>query len=205
MRPLPAKYANIDSAQVFLVYVSTVGDIEKTALKCDLDPAVVRELAEHFQWVEKVKRVSLLSKTGKPDDYAKAVNRALNFASAHLLRGVIQTAIDHLAKMEGSELLDTLTTSDNKGRITYSAKFLSDLAAAAEKVHMMSYAALGDEIANRETETNEEGQTISTAALHASVLNALSHPAAAGAELKMIENSIEDLVNKNITPRKPSE
>lgn len=205
MNTLPAKYANIDSAQVFLVFMASVGDVEKTALKCDLDPNVVRELAEHFDWTAKIKRVSLLSKTGRPDEYAKAVNRALNFSSAHLLRGIIQTVIDHLAKMEGTELLDTLTTTDNKGRITYSAKFLSDLASASEKAHFLSYMALGDEVANRgEPESEKEGG-ISNAALHASVLNALSHPAAAGAELKMIENSIEDLVNKNITPRKPSE
>lgn len=204
MKSLPAKYANIDSAQVFMVFMASVGCVEKTALKCELDPAVVRELAEHFDWHAKIKRVSLLSKTGKPDDYAKAVNRALCFSQAHLLRGIVQTVIDHLAKMEGTELLDTLTT-ENKGRITYSAKFLSDLAAAAEKAHFLTYLSLGDEVANRGEPESEKEQNISTAALHASVLNALSHPAAAGAELKMIENSIEDLVNKNITPRKPSE
>lgn len=203
MTTLPAKYANIDSAQVFLVYMSTVGDVSKTALKCDLDPNVVRELAEHFQWTEKIKRVSLLSKTGRPDDYAKAVNRALNFAQAHMMRSLVQNVLDHLAKMESSELLDTLTTTDNKGRITYSAKFLSDLAAASEKAHHLSYLALADEVANRGNGESEKEAGISNAALHASVLNALSHPAAAGAELKMIEGSIEDLVNKNITPRKP--
>lgn len=192
--------SQIDAAQVFLVYMALVGDIDKTALACDLDPIVVEQLADKFKWTEKIKRVSIMSKGEKPGSYEKACNRALNFAQAHLFRSLVQKVLENLAEKDGAELLACMA-STKAGQVTLSAKLFSDLAAAAEKAHHLSYLALGDEVAGREAGATGKDDDLSIESLHASVISALSHPASAGAELKLIETSITDLV-KAAVPKK---
>lgn len=192
--------SQIDSAQVFLVYMALVGDIDKTALACDIDPIVVEQLAEKFKWTDKIKRVSIMSKGDKPGSYEKACNRALNFAQAHLFRSLVQKVLENLAEKDGAGLLATMA-STKAGQVTLSAKLFSDLAAAAEKAHHLSYLALGDETSGREAGATGKDDDLSIESLHASVISALSHPASAGAELRLIEHSIEDLV-KTAIPKK---
>lgn len=193
--------SNIDTAQVFLCFMALVGDIEKTALACDLDPIVVEKLAEEFSWTDKIRRVSIQSKSGKPGDHEKAMNRALNFAQSHLFRSLVQRVLESLANKDGAELIACMA-SVKAGQVTLSAKLFSDLAAAAEKAHHLSYLALGDEVAGREAGATGKDDDLSIESLHASIICALNHPASAGAELKMIEESIEDLV-KTAIPKKP--
>lgn len=193
---------SLDVSQIFLVFMSLVGDIERTALALDLDPDVVRALAEQEGWTDKIKRVSLLSKSEKAGDYEKAVNRALCFAQAHIFRSAIQRLLDVIARQDGNELLSTISQV-KAGQVSYSAKLFSDLASAMEKAHHLSYLALGDETANRGGVEGEEEKAGTMAEVHASVLAALNHPIAAGAERKLLENSIEDLVKVNV-PTKPN-
>lgn len=193
--------SQIDSAQVFLVFMALVGDVDKTALACDLDPTIVEQLAEKFKWTDKIKKVSIMSKGDKPGSYEKACNRALNFAQAHLFRSLVQKVLENLAEKDGAELIACMA-STKAGQVTLSAKLFSDLAAAAEKAHHLSYLALGDETAGREAGATGKDDDLSIESLHASVISALSHPASAGAELKLIETSITDLV-KSAVPRKP--
>jgi hypothetical protein len=191
----------LDVSQIFLVFMSLVGDVEKTALACDLDPDVVRALAEQEGWTEKIRRVSLLSKSEKAGDYEKCVNRALNFAQAHIFRSMVQKVLDNLSRQDGNQLLTTLS-SVKAGAVTYSAKLFSDLASAMEKAHHLSYLALGDETANRGGIDGEEQKADTMKDVHASVLAALNHPIAAGAERNLLENAIEDLVKATV-PKKP--
>lgn len=190
----------IDTAQVFIIYMTLVGDIEKTALACDLDPIVVEELARKFSWTDKIKRVSVLSKSDKPGSWEKSCNRALSFAQSHLFRSLIQRVLESLASKDGDQLLACMA-STKAGSVTLSAKLFSDLASAMEKAQHLGYIALGDEVAGREAGATGKDDDLSIESLHASVISALSHPATAGAELKMIETSIEDLV-KSAIPKK---
>lgn len=189
----------IDVSQTFLVYMSLVGDVDKTALALDMDPEIVRALAEQEGWVEKIRRVSLLSKSEKPGDHEKGVNRALCFAQSHIFRSMIQRVLDALSKHDGERLLADMA-SIKAGQVSISAKLFSDLASAMEKAHHLSYLALGDESASRGGKEGEEEKDFSMAATHASVLAALNHPVAAGAERKLLEDSIQDIVTNNIPP-----
>lgn len=190
----------IDVSQTFLIYMSLVGDVDKTALACDLDPEVVRALAEQEGWQDKIRRVSLLSKGEKQGDFEKAVNRSLCFAQAHIFRSMVQRVLDALSKHDGNQLLTDMAQV-KAGAISYSAKLFSDLASAMEKAHHLSYLALGDETANRGGAEGEKEKDLSMATVHASVLAALNHPQAAGAERKLLEDSIQEIVTAKIPPK----
>lgn len=192
--------SGIDTAKVFIVYMTSIGDIEKTALQCELDPAVVEQLATEFKWVDKIKSISLLAKDGKPGSWEKSCNRSLAFCQAHLFRTLISRVLESLADKDGSELLACMA-STKAGAVTLSAKLFSDLSSAMEKANHLAFVALGDETANREAGATGKDDDLSIESLHASVISALSHPASAGAELKLIETSIEDLV-KSAIPKK---
>lgn len=193
---------SLDVSQIFLVFMSLVGDVEKTALACDIDPDIVRALAEQEGWTDKIRRVSLLSKSEKPGDYEKAVNRALCFAQAHIFRSMVQKVLDALSKHDGNQLLTDMAQV-KAGAISYSGKLFSDLASAMEKAHHLSYLALGDETANRGGLEGEEDKAGSMQDVHSAVLAALNHPVAAGAERGLLENSIIDLVKVNVPTPKP--
>src|SRR6185503_17950727 len=94
-----------DVAQIFLVFMALVGDAEKTAIALDLKPEFVRELANQHQWSEKVARISVLSKSGKPGDWERAQNRALNFVQCHRLRRAIDLQLAHLESMEIKDVM----------------------------------------------------------------------------------------------------
>lgn len=191
---------HLDCSQIFLVYMATTGCVERTALACDVDENIVRALAEQEGWQEKIRRVSLLSKGEKAGDFEKAINRSLCFAQAHLFRSLLQRILDALSKQDGTQLLASLAQT-KAGQVTYSAKLLTDIGAAMEKAHYLSYLSLGDETANRGGKEGEDEQDFSMAATHASVLAALNHPQAAGAERKLLEDSIQEIVTAKIPPK----
>lgn len=172
---------NIDVSQVFLVFMALVGDCTKVALALDLEPEQVEELANKEGWHAKIARVSLMSKGGQTGDWERAQNRAVNWVQAHQLRRSIDRAIVHLSREldreGGVEKILTHTTKD--GSVIYSAKVFSDLAASLEKIHSLSYAALGDSAKERGdrgehkgADGKEDGQK--SALLHAALVVALN-------------------------------
>lgn len=192
--------SKLDVSSTFLIFMSLCGDVERTALAMDYDPEIVRSLAESEGWVEKIRRVSLLSKGEKAGDYEKAVNRALNFAVAHQGRVLISKIIENLGKM-GNEQLFGVCTQIKAGSVTHTARFFSDLAAALEKFSHLTYISLGDSAGERESKDGGE-ETLDLAGLHMSVLAALNSPHSAGVERKLLEDSVEDVVKSNIPPKK---
>lgn len=192
--------SRLDVSAIFLTFMATVGCVERTALAMDVDPAIVQALAEQEGWIEKLRRVSLLSKSDKPGDHERAVNRALNFCAGHLLRGLIQKVLDALAKQDGAGLLATLASS-KAGQVTYSAKLFSDLSSALEKATHITYVAMSDSIPEREG-PDAEVENMSMSMVHASVLSALNQVGVAGAERQLLEDSVEDLVKSKIPPKK---
>lgn len=192
--------SKIDCSACFLVYMSLCGCVERTALAMDLDPEIVRALAESEGWEIKIRRVSLLSKGEKAGDYEKAVNRALNFAVAHQGRVLISKIIENLGKM-GNEQLFGVCTQIKAGSVTHTARFFSDLAAALEKFSHLTYISLGDSTGERESKDGGE-ETLDLAGLHISVLAALNSPHSVGVEKKLLEDSVEDVVKSNIPPKK---
>lgn len=173
-----------DVAQIFSVYMSFVGDCDQTAAALQMDPYVVQALAKQEDWVTKVKHLSQMSKSGKPGDFEKAANRALNFVQAHRLRGVLTSLLTQYEAKEPADIAEVTVSSTGVEKV--SCKFLSDLASAMEKVHALSYAALGDSIAERNARLEEDGSEVSGDTLHRAVFAALNSPAVRDIDTKAI-------------------
>lgn len=174
-----------DVSGIFSTYMSFVGDVDSTAAALQIDPRIVQTLAEQEGWVEKVKHLSQMSKAGKAGDWEKAANRALNFVQAHRLRGILTSLLTNY-ESKAPEDLPEVTTNKHTGVQTVSCKFLADLASAMERVHQLSYAALGDSIAERNARLEETGTEVSGDTLHRAVFAALNSPAVRGIEPKTL-------------------
>lgn len=168
--------AKTDVAQVFLIFMATIGDVDKTALALDIDPVFVAWLAEQEGWKEKVRRISVMSKSGKPGDWERAQNRALNFVQAHRVRMLIDRLLLHMVKMDDKAFIKNFETVQREQRNGTSARFFADVMSALEKVHTLSYYALGDSVGERMQRSEQEGGDRSAADIHAALIAALNNP-----------------------------
>lgn len=166
--------SKIDVSAVFLGYMALVGDAEKTALAFDLTPADVSELAEAEGWADKIKRVSVMSKSDKPGDWERAQNRALCFVQAYQIRQLINRWIHHFTGLDIEQLLARTSTVDRSGSTHYSAKIVSDLVTAAEACHRMSYTALGDTVTERVDRKQATGENPTAGDMHSAVIAMLN-------------------------------
>src|SRR5262245_25474277 len=122
-----AQKAKTDVAQVFLVFMATIGDVGKTAAALDLDPHFVAWLAEQEGWLAKVKRVSLMSKGDKPGDWERAQNRALCFVQAHRARMLMDRLILNLTGLNEDEFIAQFTVTSREGNQSLNARFFADM------------------------------------------------------------------------------
>lgn len=178
-----------DCAQVFLVFMSLIGDEGRTATALDLEPAFVEWLAEQEGWKEKVRRISIMSKSEKPGDWERAQNRALNFVQAHRVRLLIDRLLQILTKdsdEDAESLLKRLSTMGKDGHCNISARFFADLTSAMEKVQTLSYYALGDSVAERRDRSEQKGSEVSAAQIHAALLQALNSPVSQGVSTQLL-------------------
>jgi hypothetical protein len=190
-RPAPA---NVDVSQVFLIYMALVGDADKTALALDLSADLVRSLAEKEGWAEKVRRLSLVSKTDQ-GDWERTQNRALNFVQVHQLRRRLDAELALICALEPGEAMRIYTKD---GRSHLSARIYTDLAAAIERVHMMSYEALGDTLRERTERAAKGGDPITKGGLHSAMISAMNgihdKPEVAGTLADEAQAVVDDLV-----------
>lgn len=170
--------AKTDTAQVFLTFMALVGDVAKTATALDLDPDFVQWLADSEGWTAKIKRVNIMSKSEKPGDFERAVNRAMVFVQAHQMRGLIDGVMRELRKMPVEELMDKCSSVDRLGNLHFSGKLFTDLTTAIEACSRVSFVALGDTVTER-VERDEAASTggLPASALHTAIIAALSNPA----------------------------
>jgi hypothetical protein len=168
--------SKLDVVKVFLCYVATVGDVEKTALACDLDPQTVSDLATSEGWAEKVRRLSLASKHSglQAGDFERMQNRALAWVQGHRLRQVLDTVLCALSEKSQDELMETITEEDKLGNRRINARVFSDLSKSLETCNGLCFAALGDTIPERQALAPDAAA--STAAVHASLIAALNAP-----------------------------
>lgn len=172
-----------DIAQIFMVFMATIGDVEKTALALEIDPAFVQWLATQEGWADKVRRLTVMSKTGKPGDFERAQNRALNFVQAHRVRTLIDRVLVELVKLSPEDLQGKFKSYDRQGKENgISARFFSDITAALDKVHQLSYNALGDSVGER-LERQKDGDHASVNDIHTALIQALNHPSSAAASI----------------------
>ena len=170
---------NLNVAQCFVIFTTLCGDVQKTAAALDLDPAVVDQIAKDEGWHAKIARISLLSQSGKPGEYERGINRALNFTQAHRMRLLLDKLLEEFQDKTPEEILKAVTSRTAQGATSVSARFFSDLTAAMEKTQHLSYLALGDTAGERPDATTEEGE-VSANQLHTAVIAALNNPALRG-------------------------
>lgn len=180
--------SRLDVSQIFLCYMSLVGDCVRTAAALDMDPTVVEALAEEEGWLEKVRRISVMSKSGKPGDYERAQNRALNYIQAHRMRMTVDALLRSFDGLTPEEIVERFETLDKKGDRHISARFLADLAAASEKIQALSYAALGDSVKERVERAETQDGDMTPDQLHAAVIAALNAPHAPRIAAQVLED-----------------
>lgn len=195
--------SRLDVSQIFLTYMSLVGDVEKTATALDLDPKIVAALADQEGWLEKVRRLSVMSKSGKPGDYERAQNRALNFVQAHRMRMTVDALLRSFDGLTPEEICEKLSTVDKNGNYHISARFLSDLAAASEKIQALSYAALGDSVKERVERAEASDGEMTPDQLHAAVIAALNAPHAPIVASKVLDAEVRLIVAPSENPSTP--
>lgn len=187
---------NLPVTQAFLLFVSFVGDCERVASALHLDPEVIRKLAESEGWHAKIAKLSGMSKTGKPEDFARQQSRALSFVQAHQLRRIVDIIISQLGEMTPDELVESLRVT-TKGGSYMSARFLADLAATAEKAASLCANALGDTVGERLAREETEGDDMNVSQLHLAVMNALSHPRVKAIDVAAeIQKSVDENVKQ---------
>lgn len=188
----------VDVAQAFVAYMTFVGDVDRVAYALDLEPAQVRALAEAEGWSEKIRRVSLMSKSGKPGDFERATNRALCFVQAQCIRNQLNRLLTEVQAMNNEELLARSCVRSRDGGTQISAKFFVDMAAAAEACHRMSYAALGDTVTERSEAEGGSGKGATCNDLHAAIVASLSDPAQ---QLEPVTQKLVDEANAEVLRR----
>lgn len=182
--------ARTDVAQCFLTYMALVGDVPKVATALDLDPDFVQWLAETEGWLEKIRRVSTMAKSGREGDFERSLNRAMIFTQAHQMRGLLDKVIREVRDLSSAELCERCSTYDRLGKNHISAKFFTDMAQAIETTARVSLVALSDTVTERvERDDAKEGGNLSVSALHQAIVAALSSPVL---ESKVVEDLIRE-------------
>lgn len=164
MTPIDTSEIDFDRAQVFLLYAAFTGDIVRTAHACGARPVDVLRVADEEKWAEKLAPILELSKSQRPGDVERGINRALNFSQTHRLRLFLEKILSQVCNMSAEELREYvfLDKPDKNGNSIkgLSTRALADLATAIEKCHSMSYLALNDTATDRgrrkEQSTNED-------------------------------------------------
>ena len=179
--------SKLNVAQIFLVYMTLIGDVQKTALALDLDPELVSQLAAEEGWAEKIRRCTMMSKSESPGDWERAQNRALNFVQAHRLRLLLDKVFQYFEARDAAEYLETEREISGRAvRPSIGVKFFTDLASALEKVHALSYHALGDTLGERKERDHGSDGEITTANLHTALIAALSSQSVAGKDSDLL-------------------
>lgn len=190
--------SKMDISQIFLVFMATVGDITKTATALDLNPQIVEALAEQEGWLDKIRRISVMSKSEKPGDFERATNRALNYVQAHMFRLSMDRMLKYVRGLEGDAIKDVSTSVDRNGVIRISGRFWADMAAAMEKCHAMTYAALGDTATERKDAIKPGQPGSQPADIHAAIIAALNANGTIEGEVKEALLSQAEQVVKEI-------
>jgi hypothetical protein len=148
----------VDVSKIYQAYITFAGDIEKTALACEVDKQVVRDLANAERWNLKVKDW-LDAQKEDPRGSQIQINRAINYVQAHRLRGILDSVVQFLQEGTPEDLINRLTVVTKNGP-EFKTRALTDLVKAAETVQLMTARALGDTEGERPATQEQKGSNI---------------------------------------------
>jgi len=175
---IKAQLVTLDREQVFLLYATFCGDVEKTAHAVNVSPVTILKVADDEKWNEQLRAIIELKKSNRPGDLERAINRALNFAQAHRFRMFLERIIQKVCGMSPAEfeeyLFEKRNAKDGTSYKSLTTRALADLASALEKAQAMTYHALND-TAQERVKRKEAGDD-STAAgdMHSRIAAAMS-------------------------------
>ena len=180
MIPIDTSEIDFDRAQVFLLYATFAGDVVRTAHAAGCRPVDVLRVADEEGWTAKLAPIIELSKSQRPGDVERAINRALNFAQCHRLRLFLERVLSRVCGMDKHELESYILTSrkdknGEEGSKVLSTRALADLASAIEKCQAMTYQALGDTAQDRSRRNEQSaGANNDAGELHIRIAQAMS-------------------------------
>lgn len=182
----PTVTIDFDRPQVFLLYATFCGDVERTALAAGLNAVDILRVADEEGWALKLEPILKLKRSTRPGDFERAMNRALNYVQAHRMRLFLERIVAKVTGMNEAEVQEYLFTDKTMakdGVLTVSKKLstrpLADLTSALEKCHAMTYLALNDTVQDRtrrQEQTKDDG--LSAGDLHAQIVAAMAEKGA---------------------------
>jgi hypothetical protein len=176
----------IDRESAFMLYASFAGDVEKTAHALGVSPVAVLSIVDEEKWLDKLRVIIELKKSGRPGDLERGINRALNFVMAHRYRLFLERVVSRLVRLTDCdlehELFPEVERRGKDGAVLsierkMNTRALADLAAALEKCHAMTYAALNDSTSER-VKRNDAAGDDSVTDMHAKIAQAMAQAGA---------------------------
>lgn len=139
----------LDEDNVFMLYAAFCGNVDRTATAAGITCGEVLDLIAKNNWTEKIRGLIELRKTEAAGVVEQEISRAMNFVQVQRYRLFLEKVIRNLINMSENDLFKFLVNDriDKNGKVTgqvFSTRPLADIASAMEKVHWMSYQALGD-------------------------------------------------------------
>lgn len=174
------------SGDLFLLFVSFEGDLEKTLAVSGLSRPDVEALAAKEGWAQRFEQLKLVRAERGPEAMLIELNRHANYQQALKVRDLVGKAVDAALGADVNALL----YSQTQAGANFTAKGLSDLAKAVQTVQDLTYKALGDLQGDRKREAEAEGLGTSLAALAVSSQRAVPAPA-----------SLAEALDAGATPR----
>lgn len=161
---------DVDVLRIGWTFLHFRGDLDKTAVVARTTADVVRQLATEHGWDDRIAEIDR-AQQGGPEE-AKQVNRTINLIQAQRLRDILDRVVSHLQDAEDDTFSSFFESVDKKGNVIPNSKALTDLTKAAETIHHLTYAALGD--GKAATEANASGDAIEIALAVANGLSRLA-------------------------------
>lgn len=188
LRHIEAELLPIDREQAFLLFATFCGDVVRTAAALGVRPESVSYMADSGHWNAKLAPIINLHRdAANPGDIERAINRAVNYVQAHRLRMLCERLLRTFLTAPGApELLALFATPSGvpagapdrvdptqQDRARVSLRPLADLAAAMERAHLLSYAAVGDTVQERVKAGAARSDSVSATALHTQLAAAM--------------------------------
>lgn len=167
----------LDRENAFLLYATFCGDVVRTAHALNVPAKAVLAIAEDENWTGKLKPIIELSKSQKPGELDRAINRALNLVQAHKMRLLLERVLRELTEKTDAELavmtVEQTTTKGGDIKTKLCTRAFADLASALEKCSAMTYQALSDTAQDRSKRKEADGDS-SPVDLHAAIASAMA-------------------------------
>jgi hypothetical protein len=181
-QPHPNPLPELNREQAFQIYSLFAGDAEKTAAALGIEVCHVERVATQEGWADKLAAIIRLKKSGRPGDFERAINAALNFVQAHRLRMFLERQLQKFEAMTDAELASFLCKEVETIRKdgvrtvtrTNSTRSLTDYAAALEKAHSLTYLALHDTATDRKAREETQDGRDALGAIHQELADAMA-------------------------------